>query len=825
MGNQTPTYHLLLLLLVCSYLSSPSLATEVSSDGRAILINGERKLLISGSIHYPRSTAEMWPDLIQKAKQGGLDAIETYIFWDVHEPRYREYNFEGNLDFIRFFKNVQEAGLYGVLRIGPYVCAEWSYGGFPRWLHQMKGIELRTDNDIYKKEMETFTKLIIDMVKKENLLAPQGGPIIITQIENEYGNVQGPYGEKGKEYIKWCAKMAESQDVKVPWIMCQQSDAPPPMINTCNGFYCHRFTPTNPNTPKMWTENWTGWFKAWGGSNPTRPAEDVAYAVARFFETGGTFQNYYMYHGGTNFGRTSGGPYITTSYDYDAPLDEYGNLRQPKWGHLKRLHSALKSMEKVLVNGDNATTNFQDGVWVNKFTSNGDSGCFIVNKNNDDAKVEYEGNTYYVPGWSVSLLPDCKNEAYNTAKVYTQTSIMVPTTVVDSSKLTWEWWSERTRDMLRGKGTFSRKGLAEQLMTSGDASDYLWYMSTIKFGKADLKHKNSFLLSVNTTGHLLHAFFNKKLVGTQYGVDGKYRFVFEAPVRPRKENVVALLSATVGLANYGAYFDLSPTGIVGGPVQLIDTADASRNVSYDMSSNVWSYTTGLTGEEKKMYSDDSPLASKWRSDDIRVNKMFTWYRATFDGPAGDEPLVVDLQGLSKGQAWVNGQSIGRYWANFTAKTDCGDCDYRGEYKPERCRTLCGVPTQHLYHVPRSFLKSSGKNALVLFEEMGGSPVTVSFMKVVIGTVCGSVPEGGKLELECGGSQTITGVEFASFGDGAKGTCPEYSMGSCGAEVRDKVAGVCVGKRSCSVDASASVLGESSCGEGISKRLVVKATCN
>ncbi|PKU73720.1 Beta-galactosidase 15 [Dendrobium catenatum] len=109
--------------------------------------------------------------------------------------------------------------------------------------------------------MQKFVTLIVDMIKRESLLAPQGGPIIITQIENEYGNVQGPYGNAGKEYIKWCAKLAESYQIGVPWIMCQQPDAPQP-----------------------------------------------------------------MYHGGTNFGRSTGGPYITTTYDYDAPLDEYGKI-------------------------------------------------------------------------------------------------------------------------------------------------------------------------------------------------------------------------------------------------------------------------------------------------------------------------------------------------------------------------------------------------------------------------------------------------------------------------------------------------------------------
>ncbi|XP_065632314.1 beta-galactosidase 15, partial [Quercus suber] len=145
-------------------------AYEVSHDGRAITIDGARRVLISGSIHYPRSTPGMWPDLIKKAKEGGLDMIETYVFWNAHEPSRREYDFSDNLDFIRFFKTVQDEGLYVFLRL-------------PVWLHNMPGIELRTANSVFMNEMQNFTTMIVNM------------------IENEYGNVMTSYGDAGKAYI------------------------------------------------------------------------------------------------------------------------------------------------------------------------------------------------------------------------------------------------------------------------------------------------------------------------------------------------------------------------------------------------------------------------------------------------------------------------------------------------------------------------------------------------------------------------------------------------------------------------------------------------
>ncbi|XP_074579821.1 beta-galactosidase-like [Curcuma longa] len=645
----------LLLLIVC-FLISPSLATNVTYDGRAIIINGERRVLISGSIHYPRSTPDMWPSLIQKAKEGGLDAIETYIFWNVHEPTKGEYNFNGNLDFIKFTKIVQDAGLYAILRIGPYVCAEWNYGGFPVWLHQIPGIEMRTDNEIFKAEMQNFTTLIVNMVKNEGLFASQGGPIIIAQIENEYGNIMDKYGSAGKRYIQWCANMAESLNVGVPWVMCQQTDAPSPMINTCNGFYCHKFTPNRPTSPKLWTENWTGWFQGWGQSKPHRSAEDIAYAVAYFFASGGTLQNYYMYHGGTNFGRTSGGPYIVTSYDYDAPLDEYGNIRQPKWGHLKQLHNAIKIMEKVLVYGVTNTTDLGVGLSVTKYIANGIStGCFLINANqSSDANVTYNGKTYFVPSKSISVLSNCEKEVYNTAKVNAPTTSIVITPT--ESIFNWQWRPENIKDTLHQKGSFSNNSLLEQIMTTSDTSDYLWYTTSIDLSKFRQYWSKKMKLHVNTKGHIIHAFVNKHFIGSQYAVNGKYEFEFEQTTKMRKgHNYISLLSATNGLANYGAYFDLQRAGIDGGPVKLIGYGNATINLT----SNTWTYKIGLNGEDEQLYLPSQQQRIKWFSNRLPINRPLTWYKTLFEVPEGNDTLVLDLQGMGKGYAWVNGQSIGR----------------------------------------------------------------------------------------------------------------------------------------------------------------------
>ncbi|KAI3996224.1 hypothetical protein MKX01_026692 [Papaver californicum] len=793
-------------------------ATDVTYDGRAIKINGERRVLLSGSIHYPRSQPEMWPDLINKSKEGGLDAIETYVFWNAHEPLRRQYDFTGNLDLIRFLKAVQDAGLYAILRIGPYVCAEWNYGGLPVWLHNMPGVtELRTDNEVFKNEMQNFITLIVDMAKKEKLFA----------IENEYGNVISSYGDAGKSYINWCSTMAESLDIGVPWIMCQESDAPEPMINTCNGWYCDSFTPTNPNTPKMWTENWTGWFKNWGGKHPHRTAEDVAFSVARFFQRGGTFQNYYMYHGGTNFGRTAGGPYISTTYDYDAPLDEFGNLNQPKWGHLKELHQVLKSMEKTLTYGEISNTDFNNSVSVTKYSFNGISSCFFSNANGTtDAEVSFEGTQLIVPAWSVSVLLDCKNEDYNTAKVNAQTSLMEKKEEAQSG-FNWVWRPENTKETaVLGKGSFSADQLLEQKTATNDVSDYLWYMTSVDMNEQDLiSYRDEILLRVNTSGHVLHAFVNGDHVGSQWATKGTYKFLFEQKIKlnPGK-NQISLLSVTVGLQNYGPKFDTVDTGLAG--VHLL----AKKNdelIIKDLSTKKWIYKVGLHGEDSNLHSVESPSSSKWFTEKIPSNKMMTWYKTTFKAPSGSDAVVVDLKGMGKGHAWVNGKSIGRFWPSFIADNDgCAEtCDYRGSYSDQKCVSKCGEPSQRWYHVPRSFLRADS-NTLILFEEFGGNPSEVNFQTIKVGSICANAYEGRSLDLTChGNGRTISAITFASFGD-PQGSCGSFEKGICDSENLIKVVEEsCLGKANCSIYVSEKTLGSTACGAGTKNRLAVEAICS
>ncbi|XP_074263626.1 beta-galactosidase 5-like isoform X1 [Silene latifolia] len=828
-----------ILLCMTFFLGFKFIHSAITYDNKGIIINGQRKILISGSIHYPRSTPDMWEDLITKAKVGGLDVIDTYVFWNVHEPSPGKYNFEERYDIVKFIKTVQRVGLYVNLRIGPYVCAEWNFGGFPVWLKYVPGISFRTNNEPFKQAMQGFTQKIVQMMKSERLFASQGGPIILSQIENEYGSEVKEFGAAGEAYINWAAKMAVGLNTGVPWLMCKEDDAPDPMINTCNGFYCDYFKPNKPNKPLMWTEAWSGWFTEFGGPIHDRPVEDLAFAVARFVQSGGSYVNYYMYHGGTNFGRTAGGPFITTSYDYDAPIDEYGLIRQPKYGHLQQLHQAIKLCEKALVSSNPTVTKLGSYQQAHVFSpEKGTCAAFLYNYHFTSSKtVTFNNQQYDLPAWSVSILPDCKNVVFNTAKVGVQTSHMqmVPSS---SQLLSWETYDEDLSSA-EDRPTMTANGLLEQVNVTRDGSDYLWYMTSVVASQSDLNGQTPELL-VQSSGHAVHVFINGQLSGSAYGTRENRRFTFKGPVKLRTGvNRIALLSVAVGLPNVGPRFETWNTGILG-PVVLQGLGSGKKDLTWQK----WSYQVGLKGETMNLASPSGASAVEWVRASLASSSTqpLTWYKAYFDAPGGVEPLAIDMQSMGKGEIWINGHSVGRYWTMY-ANGNCGPCNYMGTYRPTKCQHGCGSPTQRWYHVPRAWLKPQ-QNLMVIFEELGGDASKISLVKRSVARVCADAYEHhpttvnwsldsqvgtqrlhvAKAHLQCEAGQTISSVQFASFGT-PSGTCGSFVKGTCHAQDSHAIVEKrCIGRQRCSVTISNMNFGGDPCPKTL-KRLSVEAICS
>ncbi|XBI09808.1 hypothetical protein VPH35_137276 [Triticum aestivum] len=691
--------------------------TVISYDRRSLMVDGQRDLFFSGSIHYPRSPFHEWPDLIARAKEGGLNVIESYVFWNVHEPEMGVYNFEGRYDMIKFFKLIQEHEMYAMVRIGPFVQAEWNHGGLPYWLREVPDIIFRTDNEPFKKLMQKFVTLVVNKLKEAKLFASQGGPIILAQIENEYQHMEAAFKENGTRYIEWAAKMAISTGTGVPWIMCKQTKAPADVIPTCNGRHCGDTWPgpVDKNKPLLWTENWTAQYRVFGDPPSQRSAEDIAFAVARFFSVGGSMVNYYMYHGGTNFGRT-GASFVMPRYYDEAPLDEFGMFKEPKWGHLKDLHHALRLCKNALLFGTPSTQPLGKLYEARVFEIPEQKVCvaFLSNHNTkEDGTVTFRGQNYFVPRRSVSILGDCKTVVFSTQYVNAQhnqrTFHFTDQTVQNN---VWEMYTEGDKvPTYKFSTDRSEKPLEAYNMTK-DKTDYLWYTTSFLLDPEDLPSRLDIkpVLEASSHGHAMVAFVNKKLVGCGHGTKMNKAFSLEKPIEVKVGiNHISILSSTLGLQDSGSYLERRQAGVHSVTIQGLNTG------TLDLTSNGWGHIVGLEGERKQAFTDKGGEV-QWQP--AVFDKPLTWYRRRFDMPTGEDPVVIDMNPMGKGILFVNGEGLGRYWSSY--------------------KHALGRPSQYLYHVPRCFLKPTG-NVLTIFEEEGGRPDAIMILTVKRDNICSFVP--------------------------------------------------------------------------------------
>jgi beta-galactosidase len=337
----------LLSALICIYAASlngtaqPQTAhtAPVTIEGDHFVRDGKPYQIISGAIHYPRVPREYWRDRLQKARAMGLNTIETYVFWNLHEPKPGQFDFSGQLDVAAFIRMAQEEGLNVILRPGPYVCAEWEAGGFPAWLFADPALKVRTRDPRF---LEAADRYLMRVGKElAGLQASRDGPIIAVQIENEYGS----FG-KDKDYMELIhqslihAGLGESLFYTSDGADELPNDALPgilAVINFAPGEAKSEFAKLatlRPGQPRMTGEYWDGWFDSWGNKQHAHTNADAQAKEIDWILGQGYSLNLYMFHGGTTFGFMNGanfdegpeGHYYaqTTSYDYDAALDEAG---------------------------------------------------------------------------------------------------------------------------------------------------------------------------------------------------------------------------------------------------------------------------------------------------------------------------------------------------------------------------------------------------------------------------------------------------------------------------------------------------------------------
>ncbi len=312
-----------------------SMEHRLTIGGGKFLLDGKPFQIISGEMHYTRIPREYWRARLRMARAMGLNTISTYVFWNLHEPKSGVYDFHGQLDVAEFLRTAQEEGLYVILRPGPYVCAEWDLGGLPAWLLATPDIVLRSNDPKFTQPTARWlTRLGEELAP---LQSTRGGPIIAVQVENEYGSF-----DNDKQYMKHIYDLIAGAGFSES--LLYTADGPeqlpngtlpgvPAVVNFGPGEAQAAFkalAALRPGQPFMAGEYWAGWFDHWGGKHEVTDAalqsRDLKWMLGQGYSV-----NLYMFHGGTTFGFMNGANYDkgyepqTTSYDYNAALDESGH--------------------------------------------------------------------------------------------------------------------------------------------------------------------------------------------------------------------------------------------------------------------------------------------------------------------------------------------------------------------------------------------------------------------------------------------------------------------------------------------------------------------
>jgi len=350
------TLFLLLALLGSPALAQPSAPGTFEAGKGTFLLNGEPFVVKAAEVHYPRIPRPYWEQRIRMCKALGMNTLCLYVFWNIHEQHEGEFDFTDNNDLRAFVQLAQKNGMYVILRPGPYVCAEWEMGGLPWWLLKKKDIRLREQDPYFMERLKIFEAKVAEQVA--DLTIDHGGPIIMVQVENEYGSygTDKPYVSAVRDALRevgfdrvqlfqcdWSSNFTNNGLDDLVWTMNFGTGA-----NIDNEF--RRLGELRPDAPKMCSEFWSGWFDKWGGRHETRGSKDMVDGLREMLQKGISF-SLYMTHGGTNWGHWAGAnspgfaPDVT-SYDYDAPINEAGQPT-PKFYELREMMSGFNGGKKM----------------------------------------------------------------------------------------------------------------------------------------------------------------------------------------------------------------------------------------------------------------------------------------------------------------------------------------------------------------------------------------------------------------------------------------------------------------------------------------------
>ena len=735
-----PLVHLRDMRFLLAILAVCGATPNVTYDARSLLLDGRRVFTFSGSVHYQRLHPTDWPRVLALTAELGFNAIQTYVFWDEHEPTPGSVSFSGKNNLTAFTALAASFNLRVNVRIGPYICGEHFNGGIPQWVRASSPQCFRCSDPAWEAFSTRVLRLIVGELTAAGQLWTQGGPVFMLQVENEYGGSD----------IKYLADMvaaARALTTDVPWILCHDVDqcgavnaqagvAGGAALCTINGFWMEQKAPfvnqpspswvaaqrkLNPEQPLAWTED-QGWFDEFGLGQRVRYTSDILYGVARSFAYGFTHHNFYMLTGGANFGYSAADG-VTTAYAPDTAIDYLLLRHEPKFSTFASFFRSMAAVADALLAAPVPTpaplgafcevAEYEGGV---TFLSN------LATVGADSEAVVYRGATYFMPNHTVVLLGADGAVLFNTsAAPDAAPSPHLP----HSSAAAPASWTTIIEHLGYGENTAAALPGApprEQIALTENFVDYAYYSLNMT------SPLNASALHITTCGgEYVYVFaggsgvplLRDQTPSSSTSLQPRSRHVFLLPQSGAALRLDVLVSAM------GMSTSPTPKSCKG----LVKVVAGGK----DLTNDGWVTHWVFAGEAAQVYTPQGAANAPWVP--VAANgggAVTSWFRAEFDLPppppsasasAGSPPQLayaLDMIGATKGVVWVNGFNLGRY--NLEAGVCQGACapPQHGDYCYIHWRN-CGLPTQRYYYVPSSLLTAKN-NLVVLFEETAHVPV-------------------------------------------------------------------------------------------------------
>ncbi|MBR3896181.1 MAG: beta-galactosidase [Bacteroidaceae bacterium] len=648
----------ILLLLIASLFAAGNAfgqkQPETFEVGKGtFLLNGKPFVVKAAEIHYPRIPQAYWEHRIKMCKALGMNTICLYVFWNIHEQQEGKFDFTGNNDIAAFCSLAQKHGMYIIVRPGPYVCAEWEMGGLPWWLLKKKDIRLRENDPYFLERVEIFEREVGKQLA--DLQLSRGGNIIMVQVENEYGSygTDKPYVSNIRDIVRragftdvtlfqcdWASNFTKNGLDDLVWTMNFGTGS-----NIDNQF--KKLKELRPDSPLMCSEFWSGWFDKWGGRHETRDSKDMVAGLREMLEKGISF-SLYMTHGGTSFGHWAGAnspgfaPDVT-SYDYDAPINEYGHAT-PKYYELREMMAEFSDKK----------------------------------------------------------LPSVPK---------------APMPLVSFPKVTLDQFVPIDRGIRRR--TESREVKTFEDLNMG------W--GTVKYSTVLPEIKGQSLLTLKDGHDYAQVYINSRYIGKMDRVLGETSLALPSV---KRGDVLVILVEGMGRINFGR----SIKDFKGITDKVILTTEAGgHEVTYDLKN--WEMATIPDDYQTALNAFEGPMTLELRHDAL-TGKM-GYYRGYFNlKKVGD--TFINMEAFGKGQVYVNGHAIGRFW---------------------------NIGPQQTLYVPGCWLKK-GKNEIIVLDVIGtDNPVVEGLKKPIIDKLNNVNPKTHRKE---GQTLNLAGEKPVAKGTFAKG---------------------------------------------------------